>query len=116
LRSGTFGLIALAYGKKQRGLFRADEAQPATILAISIDISAAKATEEALREQSRRLEWLYRTGAAISAELSLERIVQLVTEAATDVTGARFGAFFYTVVDEAGECLTLYTLFRWIPF
>jgi PAS domain S-box-containing protein len=87
----------------------AEENQP-MVLAVTIDISEGKATEAALKEQSRRLEWLNRTGAAISAELELERIVQLVTDAATEVTGAKFGAFFYNVLAADGACLTLYTL------
>ena len=49
-------------------------------------------------------------GRALSAELDLEKLVQSITNAATQLTGAAFGAFFYNVLDERGESYTLYTL------
>jgi PAS domain S-box-containing protein len=54
----------------------------ARFLKIVEDITAAKQAEEALREESHNLETLNRTGAAVAAELDLERVVQLVTDAA----------------------------------
>jgi two-component sensor histidine kinase len=36
--------------------------------------------------------------------------VQTVTEAGVSLTGAKFGAFFYNVIDARGESLTLYTI------
>lgn len=65
-----------------------------------------KAEREA-REQS---EALWRIGQIIAAELDVQKIVQAVTDAATEATGARFGAFFYNVVADNGEAYTLYTL------
>ena len=49
--------------------------------------------EKEAREES---ETLRRIGQIISAELSLQKIVQAVTDAATELTGAQFGAFFIT--------------------
>jgi PAS domain S-box-containing protein len=46
----------------------------------------------------------------VSGELDLERVVQAVTDAATSMTRAQFGAFFYNVVNQAGESYTLYTI------
>lgn len=46
----------------------------------------------------------------LSAELDLDRLVQAATDAATRVTGASFGAFFYNVVKADGEQFMLYTL------
>jgi PAS domain S-box-containing protein len=46
----------------------------------------------------------------VSAELDLEHVVQTVTDAATKMTHAQFGAFFYNVVNNAGESYTLYTI------
>ncbi len=66
--------------------------------------------QEALRQQTRRLEALNRTGEALAGELDLERLVQTVTDAGVELTGAQFGAFFYNVVDNAGESYMLYTL------
>ncbi len=74
------------------------------------DIGPEKEIEAALRGQRRHLETLNATGAAIAAELDLSRVVQLVTDAGVELTGARFGAFFYNTVDEAGESLMLYSL------
>ena len=63
-----------------------------------------------LREEARALEVLNRTGVAIGAELDLERLVQIVTDAGTELSGAQFGAFFYNVLRPDGEAYTLYTL------
>jgi two-component sensor histidine kinase len=76
----------------------------------SADITDQKKVEEALREETHTLETLNRIAAVISADLDLGRIVQAVTDAATDVSGAKFGAFFYNVLDESGESYTLYSL------
>ena len=65
---------------------------------------------EQIREEARRLELLNRTGSAIAAELDLERLVQAVTDAAVELTGAKYGAFFYKVPDESGESHTLHAL------
>ena len=69
-----------------------------------------KQTEQALRDESHNLEILNRTGSAIAGELDLERVVQLVTDAGVELTGAQFGAFFYNVVNPGGESYMLYTL------
>jgi PAS domain S-box-containing protein len=55
-------------------------------------------------------ETLNRIGRTLAAELDLERVVQAVTDAATEVSGAQFGAFFYNQTNEAGESYMLYTL------
>jgi signal transduction histidine kinase/DNA-binding response OmpR family regulator len=65
---------------------------------------------EALREEARSLEILNQVGAAVAAELDLGRAVQVVTDAATELTGAAFGSFFYNVLDERGESYMLYAL------
>jgi PAS domain S-box-containing protein len=42
--------------------------------------------------------------------LDLHQLVQNVTDAATELTGAQFGSFFYNVVDKQGGAYMLYTL------
>lgn len=74
------------------------------------DISTIKDTEETLREQAEALRTLNEVGKLISAELDLHKTVQAVTDAATEVTGARFGSFFYNVLTEEGASYMLYTL------
>jgi len=68
-----------------------------------------RAAEE-LREEARTLETLNRVGQTLAAELDLEKTVQAVTDAATELSGAEFGAFFYNVTNDAGEAYVLYTL------
>jgi PAS domain S-box-containing protein len=55
-------------------------------------------------------ELLNRTGAAVAAERDLDRVVQLITDAGVELTGAEFGAFFYNRVNEEGESYMLYSL------
>jgi signal transduction histidine kinase len=62
------------------------------------------------QEHPHALETLNRIAMAAIAEKDPEKIVQLVTDAGVELTGAAFGAFFYHVVNEAGERMMLYTL------
>ena len=64
----------------------------------------------ALRDEAAALAELHNVSLAVSSELDLERMVQVVTDAATKLSGAAFGAFFYTVVDAEKQNLLLYTL------
>jgi two-component sensor histidine kinase len=58
----------------------------------------------------RRCEHLHRLSRIIASDLDLERIVQTVTDVATQECGAEFGALFYNVEDQDGEAYQLYTL------
>ena len=71
---------------------------------------ARKQAEERQREDAQTSDALYRIGVALSSELDLQKIVQTVTDAATTITGAQFGAFFYNVLDNAGASYLLDTL------
>jgi PAS domain S-box-containing protein len=77
---------------------------------IARDITDRKRAEETLLRHAERLETLNRVSTIISRDLDLGRIVQEVTDIATGLIGARFGAFFYNVLDEKGESYLLYTL------
>ena len=50
------------------------------------------------------------SGSTLAAELDLNTVVQVVTDAGREVSGADFGAFYYNLKDERGESYTLYTL------
>jgi PAS domain S-box-containing protein len=63
-----------------------------------------------LREEARALEVLNRTGATVASELDVERLVQAVTDAGRELSGAEFGAFFYNVVHPGDESYMLYAL------
>ena len=71
---------------------------------------ARREKTQALVEEAKALEALNKIGNAIAAEVDLARVVQVVTDAATELSGAAFGSFFYNVLDERGESYTLYTL------
>jgi PAS domain S-box-containing protein len=77
---------------------------------IARDITRQKHAEAELQEQSRVLEVLEKTGRSISSHLDLQAVLQTVTDAATQLSGAQFGAFFYNVINESGESFLLYTL------
>src|SRR3954471_22313683 len=63
-----------------------------------------------LDEERTVNETLRRIGASLTSELELGRLVQLLTDEATALCGAQFGAFFYNVNDDKGESFTLYTI------
>jgi PAS domain S-box-containing protein len=77
---------------------------------IAHDITARKRIERALADEARALETLNRVGKAVAAQLDLDRVVQIVTDAGTELSGAEFGAFFYNVVKEGEESYLLYAL------
>ena len=65
--------------------------------------------KEALLAETRVLELLNETGRTIASQLELPLLVQAVTDAATQLIGAQFGAFFYTT-DEHPDSFLLFTL------
>ncbi len=77
---------------------------------VNTDVGELQAVTAALADQKRLLETLNKTAAKVAAELNLERLVQMVVDAAVDLTGAEFGAFFYNVLDKTGEAYTLYAI------
>jgi len=77
---------------------------------IAHDVTERRRVEMALAEEARAHQILYEVGQLVSAQSDLEHVVQTVTDAATELCGASFGAFFYNVVDENHEAYWLYTL------
>jgi signal transduction histidine kinase len=65
------------------------------------------ASERGAREEA---EVLNQSLQAVGGELDLQTVVQNVTDAATKLTGAKFGAFFYNLMDDKGERYLLYAL------
>jgi signal transduction histidine kinase/CheY-like chemotaxis protein len=74
------------------------------------DVTERRRAEEALRDETRILELLHKTGITLSANLDLQTVVQTVTDAATQLSGAQFGAFFYNVIRENTDSYMLYAL------
>ena len=63
-----------------------------------------------LQENAAVTQTLNDVGAIVASELDRTKVVQAVTDAATELTTAEFGAFFYNVLNDAGEAYTLYSI------
>jgi len=74
------------------------------------EIVIRKKAQEELLEETRTVELIQRIGMSLTAQLDLQKLVQAVTDTATELIGAQFGAFFYNVVNKEGETYMLYTL------
>jgi PAS domain S-box-containing protein len=89
---------------------RDEQDEVVRIVGIAEDVTERRAAEKALREQTEAVETVNRVGQMLAGELDLHKLVQAVTDAATELTGAHFGSFFYNVLDEQGASYMLYTL------
>lgn len=74
------------------------------------DISERKRAEAALAEERQGLETLNAIGIKLASNLDSQGIIQAVTDAATALSGAKFGAFFYNVVERGAETYQLFAL------
>jgi PAS domain S-box-containing protein len=77
---------------------------------VARDISEIKKAERLMYQFAKRQTLLNSIGTAISEKFDVQEILQKVTDATTEITGAAFGAFFYNTYDEAGESFMLFTL------
>jgi PAS domain S-box-containing protein len=100
-----------------RGQAFFEQGQAARFVGTTVDISSRKADEVALArssaelgEQARMLETLNRSANELAGQLDSGKLVQMVTDNGVALVGAQFGAFFYNVLDEAGESYMLYAL------
>ena len=87
-----------------------DAGTPSHMLGVVQDISARKQVEQALVEETRATQVIEEVGKLIVGELDLHKMLQAVTDAATKLCGAQFGAFFYNATAPSGEIYMLYTL------
>jgi PAS domain S-box-containing protein len=72
---------------------------------------AADADRRRLLEENVAVtEALNNVGTIVASNLDRDKIVQAVTDIATELTTAEFGAFFYNVKNDAGESYMLYTI------
>ncbi len=67
-------------------------------------------SKEKIKNYNRQLKILNAIGKDISSNLDEQKVLQKVTDAATELSGARYGAFFYNSKTEEGESIMLYTL------
>ena len=91
-------------------LLKDADQKPQRFIGVIEDITARKQAEAALREETRSLELLNETGRTLASQLDLQGLVQAVTDAATALSGAEFGAFFYNTTDARGDSFLLFTL------
>ncbi|MEZ4375952.1 MAG: GAF domain-containing protein [Polyangiaceae bacterium] len=66
--------------------------------------------EARVRAKRKALEVVNSVGRTLSAELNQDKLVQAITDSATKLAGADFGAFFYNVQDASGGKYLLYSL------
>lgn len=95
----------------------AEDGTPLKMIGVNIDIDAQKRAEDErkqllAREQQARqtAEMLNGIGPILLSERDPQALAQRVTDLATQLVGAAFGALFHNVLNEAGESYMLYTL------
>jgi PAS domain S-box-containing protein len=79
-------------------------------VALVVDISEQKETEERLSEEVRVKECLARLSAALISDLDLDTMFKRLTDEATLLCRAQFGAFFYNVERPGSDSYMLYTI------
>ncbi|WP_418317238.1 PAS domain-containing protein [Piscinibacter sakaiensis] len=101
---------APAYWLSTKAPLRDAEGRVVGLIGSSVDITERKREQERARVEAEMLDLLNRTGARLAAELDLDKLIQSVTDAATQLTGARFGAFFSRRDDDHGGAFVLHAL------
>lgn len=102
-------LCAYSVGRSSKD----DREQLDTIRRLHTHVVASTASRIERRdglEQAQINEVLLSVAAAFASELDHGKLVQVVTDEATKLTGAEFGAYFENVTNEDGESYFLYTL------
>lgn len=74
------------------------------------DEARARRLHAELELERAALEKLNAVGRTIAAQLDHRRLAQMVVDAATELTGAQYGAFFYNVTDDRIESYMLYAV------
>ena len=69
----------------------------------AIDITERRKAEEAVIDEVHTRETLSRVGAALASELDPDTLIQAATDAATALTSAQWGVFFFAVTDDSGN-------------
>jgi len=71
----------------------------------AIDITERRKAEEAVIDEVHTRETLSRVGAALASELDPDTLIQAATDAATALTSAQWGVFFFTVTDDSDNTI-----------
>jgi PAS domain S-box-containing protein len=99
IRGESTGTLACYYRKRRTSLSALDS-----------KAAAAFAEIASMTLSNERFGQLADVARDVALSVDLEAIVQKITDAATSLTGAKFGAFFYNVINDQGEAYTLYTI------
>jgi signal transduction histidine kinase/CheY-like chemotaxis protein len=100
-------ITALSVAARGIGRGAAPQSTGSAITEVNDLRSAMGEAARLVLDERQTLETITRTGHMLSAELSLDRLVQGVTDACTRLCRAAFGAFFYNVDDDRGASYTL---------
>lgn len=87
-----------------------EQDRPVRFIGSVLDITDQKSYDDKIQRYTRNVEILNTVGKLVGESLDIEAILQRVTDATTQITGAAFGAFFYNHLDARGESYTLFTL------
>jgi PAS domain S-box-containing protein len=74
------------------------------------DVTAAVEEQQRMRDELRLSRALQTIALALASELDRDKLVQRITDEATNLVGADFGAFFHNALNDQGEVYMLYTL------
>jgi PAS domain S-box-containing protein len=80
------------------------------MLGVVQDTTESTHTRAMVRDLSDALRIINDFGRVLAGERDLKKLVQALTDAATELVGAQFGAFFYNMLDEGGGSYKLYAL------
>ena len=77
---------------------------------VARDISVQVESQVAMERYIKNLETLNTVGKSISEKLEVKEILQRVTDATTELTGATYGAFFYNNINDKERDFELFSL------
>jgi two-component sensor histidine kinase len=113
LASSSQGALGQALGDLPQRLLHVQGVLAVTTvsaLLVTSSVTARRTLETQLRANARELEILHAASGRLAAELDQDRLVQEITDAGCELSGAQFGAFFDNVVDRNGEHYRLFAL------
>ncbi|QJD99744.1 GAF domain-containing protein [Massilia forsythiae] len=117
IRRDDMALVIDRHGANETGYFSFshsplydDAGRVGGILVTLVETTEKVRAEQALREETRVLERMKRACEPLASTLELDQLLGRVSDAATELAGAEFGAFFYNGKDDDGDDYLLYML------
>ena len=101
----------VVWARSKVSLLRDANGAPWRLIAAIENITPDHLATAALRDEQDALARLHETGKLLVSTVEREPLLQAITDTATRLTGAQFGAFFHTATNaQTGERFQLYTL------